>query len=542
MISLAVNVLMLAMPLYMLQIFDRVLTSRSLETLLALTILAAFALACQAMLDHARRVALTRLASWLEIKLGGHLVGASLLRSLRTGTPSAEGLRDLAVVKNYLAGGGALPLLDSPWTPIFLVAIFLLSPPLAVVAVGAMVLLLGLATLSEFLGRSGLQRAREIEASASQEMTLALQNADTVQAMGMMPALIERWNTASSEAVDSHERADHRMNFTASLAKMFRFAFQAAIFGIGAVLVLRGEFTPGGMIAVSILTARALAPIDGAVGAWRSGIQARDSWRRIQQLLGDAPQPKRVLALPRPDGDLELSEVSYVYPGLREPALRNVSFRLPKGQSLAIVGPAASGKSTLARLIVGNLVPAYGHVRLAGIELSNWMPEDKGKHVGYLAQDVELFAATVRENITRLTDTPEGVVEAAQLVGADEVISRLPQRYDTPLGSRGTVLSGGQKQSLGIARAVWGNPCLVVLDEPNSNLDQEGEAALTAGLARLKENGTTVVLVSHRPALLQQVDNVLVLRAGSVQAFGPKGTIIPRLIAPAAAKLAGTGT
>jgi PrtD family type I secretion system ABC transporter len=306
------------------------------------------------------------------------------------------------------------------------------------------------------------------------------------------------------------------------------------VFGIGAVLVLQGNFTPGAMIAVSILTGRALAPIDGAVGAWRTGIQARDAWRRIQQLLADAPQALRALALPRPDGDLEITEVSYVYPGLKEPALRNVSFRLPKGQSLAIVGPAASGKTTLARLIVGNLVPGYGHARLAGIELARWAPEDKGNHVGYLAQDVELFPATVRENITRLADTPEGVVEAAQLIGAEDMIARLPQRYDTPVGPRGAALSGGQRQWLGLARAVWGSPCLVVLDEPNSNLDAEAEAALIEGLARLKERGTTVVLVTHRPAMLQQVDHVLVMRAGGVQAFGPRGTILPRLISPAA--------
>jgi PrtD family type I secretion system ABC transporter len=530
--SLGVNLLMLATPLYMLQIFDRVLSSSSVETLLLMSLILALALACQAAVDLSRGLILSRTAAWLEADLGGRLLAAAFRRAARGGPASAQGLRDLAAVRGFVASPGIFPLFDVPWTPVFLLVIFLLDPLLGGLGLLAVATMTGLAAAGERLTRADLRRAAEGAIDAHNAADHALANADAVQAMGMLPALVARWNRAEGDVMVAFQRGMTKAGSAASVSRMLRFAFQAAIYGLGAWLVLAGRLTPGGMIAAAVLAGRALAPIDGAAAAWRQGAQALDAWRRVKSMLAEAPAPPSGLALPRPAGRLEIEQVTFAYPGQTAPLLRAVSASLRPGEALAVVGPAASGKTTLARLVVGNLRPLQGHMRLDGIEMSQWSPDERGRHVGYLPQDIELFAGTVRENIARMTAATDGVVEAAELVGAHDMIARLPRQYETPVGPRGMELSGGQRQLVGLARAVFGNPSLLVLDEPNSNLDQEGEAALAGCLKGLRERGTTAVVVTHRLSLARLADFIMVLGGGRVQALGPAAEVLPKLVAP----------
>ena len=532
--SLVMNLLMLAMPLYMMQVFDRVLTGQNLDTLAVLTLLAVVAILLLTSLEVLRGRILTRTMQWLDRVLGGQTIERLIEARLTGRSEAAEPLRDLGAVRSFLGGAGIFPLFDAPWVPVYLVAVYLLNPWLGLVATVGATVLFGLAIANEIALRAPLGRASLLNQRNLHAIESAVRNAEVVDAMGMLPGILARWQVGNDAAQVQQELASDRAGLLIAITKGARLLVQVATYGFGALLVVRQELTGGAMIGGSIIMARALAPIEQAMGTWKQLVSARDSWRRLDRFF-DLPRLRiSDMTLPSPDGHLSVEQLLFGFPGATEATVRGISFALAAGESLAIVGPAAAGKTTHVRQIVGTLRPSAGHVRLDGADVFQWRRDAFGRHVGYLPQDVELFAGTVRENIARFSEaTDEAVIAAAQMAGCHEMILRLPLGYDTQIGDGGALLSGGQRQRIGLARAVIGRPRLVVLDEPNANLDGEGEAALMQALIALKRDKVTVVVVSHRPSLVAHVDKMLVLRAGALELFGPREPVLERLSRPA---------
>jgi ATP-binding cassette subfamily C protein/ATP-binding cassette subfamily C exporter for protease/lipase/ATP-binding cassette subfamily C protein EexD len=530
-LSLFLNLLVLVSPLYMFQVFDRVLPSGHVETLVALSVVAGFALLVFGLLEAIRHQALVRISTWLDRRLAEPVLEASVGEALAGRAIGAQALRDLAQLRAFISSEGVFPILDAPWTLAFIAVIWLLHPWLGVLALLGTVLLFALALGSEIVMRAPLAEAHERWMAAQRRSETALRNAEVVHAMGMLPALLRRWHADNDRALEQHAQASDRGAAIIGMAKFLRLFIQIGILGLGAYLVLGGELTGGGMIAGSILLSRALAPVEQAIGAWKGLVAARASHQRLQALLRRHPEAVPVLRLPVPEGHLSVERLVFTPPDGDRPILKSLEFELAAGEVLAVVGPSGSGKSTLCRLIAGIWAPAWGHVRLDGAEVHTWDRADFGRHVGYLPQDVELFAGTVRDNIARMTAAPdEAVIEAARVAGAHDMILRLRAGYATEIGPQGAVLSGGQRQWIGLARAMFGKPRMVVLDEPNASLDQAGEAALIDAIGRLKARGTTVILVAHRPSLLVHVDKLLVLREGAAVLFGPRDEVLPRLM------------
>ena len=537
--SFALNLLVLVSPIYMMQVFDHVLSSRSIDTLVMLTLITGIALAVLAVMDGLRGQLLSRLGMWLDERLGPAVLGGALQVALRhEPTKAGQSLRDLAAVKSFLAGPAIAPLLDAPWAPVFILSLFVLHPMLGVVGVGGGVLLFGLALVNEFATRKPLQNANMAVSRTHQRVDSALRNAEVIRAMGMMDGVVRLWRRDSRDGRAATLAAGNRGAVVLGLSKYARLMVQTVILATGAYLVIHQEASAGAMFASSFLLGRALAPVENAIGTWKSWVSARMAYRRLTDLLRAAPVREKGMELPRPQGELAVERVTYVPPGAETPALRGVSFGITPGQVLGIIGPSAAGKSTLARLIAGAWIPTAGNVRLDGADVQVWLDANGAKHIGYLPQDIELFAGSVKDNIARLADAdPDQVIEAASLVGLHETIMRLPRGYDSEIGEGGLKLSGGQRQRLGLARALFGRPRLVILDEPNSSLDHEGEEALVQAIAHLKAHGTTVVVIAHRPSILGQADKLLVLRHGMVDAFGDRGEVIAKLNAAAAQQL-----
>jgi ATP-binding cassette, subfamily C, type I secretion system permease/ATPase len=530
--SLAVNVLMLAMPLYTMQVYDRVLASGHLETLLLLTLIAGFALLTFGLLEAVRISILARLGTRIGERLAGPLVTAAVTGGQRAG---AQPLRDLAQLRNTITGPSIYPLFDAPWVPLFAAAVWLLHPAIGLLAVLSAGTLLLLALATEWLTRAPLGVAGELTLQAQQQADAATRNADVVQAMGLLPGLLARFEGVHGRVLSLQERAAERAGALQGLTRFIRQFVQVAVLGLGAWLVLRSELTGGGMIAASILLGRALAPIEQLIGAWKSLVAARASYRRLQQLCSTCPERPAAMRLPAPRGQLAVESATLLAVNGGRPLLRQVSFALQPGEVLGVIGPSAAGKSTLCRLLTGIVPPTAGHVRLDAADLAAFDRAEIGRHIGYLPQDVALFGGTVKDNIARLGEAdPAAIVEAARLAGVHDMILRLPDGYETEIGDGGAHLSGGQRQRIGLARALFGRPCLLVLDEPNANLDQEGEAALLRAIALAKRRGTTVVMVAHRPNVLVHADHLLVLEAGAVTSFGPRAEVAARLMrAPA---------
>ena len=529
--SACLNVLMLSVPLYMMQVYDRVLTTGSLDTLLALTAIAAGALSVYGLLEALRLRVLARTGAWLDRELGSPVLAGSVSAALGAGGGvSAQGLRDLAAVRGYLAGAAVTPLFDAPWAPVFLFLVFLVHPVLGWIGLGGAAALFGIAVLNDLTTRKKLAQANGAAARALNAADAAVRNADTIAAMGMLPALARRWREAGADGLRWQVSASDVSGSLSALAKVIRFGLQVAMLGVGAWLVLGHEMTPGGMIASAVILARGLAPLEQLITAWRALVGARTAWGRLRGLLEEAPERAEGTALPRPAGRLEVEKVGYTPPGAREPVLRQVGFRLAPGEALGIVGPSGAGKTTLVRLLAGSLAPTAGHVRLDGADMASWPDPDRGRHVGYLPQAVELFAGTVRDNIARLGEAEdEAVVAAAVRAGAHEAILALPEGYDTRIGEGGVAISGGQRQRIGLARAVFGEPALVALDEPNAHLDAEGEQALVDTVVRMRDQGVTVVLIAQRAGVMAQMDKMLVLKSGTVSAFGPRAEVLEAL-------------
>ena len=532
--SLCINLLMLTAPLYMLQIFDRVLSSRSGETLLLLTIVAGLALLILATLDSLRGIVLLRVANWLDRRVSMDVLKASIMAALRAPEGgSVQGLRDIATIRGFIGGTSVFPIMDAPWTPIFLIVTFILHPILGLIALVGAVLLFGLAILNEVVTRGPLQLSANAQIAALREAEAAIRNADAIEAMGMMPSLVQRWGRHNVLTLILQGEAGTRGSAIAATSKFLRLVLQICIFASGAWLVIGGELTPGAMIAGAILMSRALAPVEQAIGAWRALIGAQAAYGRVTAFLEGNPLRQETMELPRPSGRVVVDNISYIHPGAPDPAVRGVRFQLEPGEGLGLIGPTAAGKTTLARMMIGNLQPKIGHVRLDGMDVAQWAPEDLGRYLGYLPQDVELFNGTVRENIARMSKgDPAMVIEAARLAGVHDMILHLPKGYDTEIGDAGTALSGGQRQRIALARALYGAPSLLVLDEPSANLDSDGEGALLAAVDAMKARGTTIVVIAHRPNVLRHVDKILVMRNGKMQMFGPREEVLARVTGP----------
>jgi PrtD family type I secretion system ABC transporter len=530
--SLTINLLLLAPPLYMLQVFDRVLTSHSNETLVFLTIGAALALATMAGLDMVRSQLLAAGGAALDRALGKRVLDRLLGEAARKGAgENANALRDAHCVRAFFGGAGIQALFDLPWLPVFLLVIFLFHPLMGAFALGGAIVMLSLAVLNERLTRRSLERGQAEARRAAGFIDTAARNAEVVSALGMLEAVTRRWSTLNEAASARQMQAARAGSRVSGLTKLARQLIQTGMLALGAYIVVDQQVSAGVMIAATILLSRALAPVEQLVAGWRALVEARAAWRRLAELLKDN-ESRNATSLPVPEGRLAAENVVFGFRSAERPILRGASFSLEPGESLGVVGPSASGKSTLARLIVGVWRPVSGHLRLDGADVASWERAELGRHIGYLPQDVELFPGTVAQDIARLGDADDAeVIRAAKRAHVHELVLRLPKGYDTELAG---ALSPGQRQRIGLARALYGNPRLVVLDEPNANLDSEGEQALLRALAGLKEEGVTVVIVAHRPSLLSGVDKMLVLRDGVVEAFGPRSEIMPRMVRRAA--------
>ena len=529
--SLAINILQLASPLYMMQVFDRVLASRSGDTLIMLTLITVVAVAVMALLEAIRSQMLVRVGNWLDDRLGPTVFSGALKTALRSDPArAAQGLRDLTTVRGFITGPSVTPLLDAPWAPIFIVALFVLHPVLGLVGLFGGAVLFALAVLNEFLTKRPLREAGLAASKSHQRAEAALRNAEVIRAMGMGDGVLRLWRRESTGTMEAQRAAGTRGVAVLALSRFSRLTVQTVILGAGAWLVIQHEASPGAMFASMFLLGRALAPVENAIGTWKSLVAARLARRRLAELVAAVPEEEAGMELPRPQGELVVERVVFMPPGADEPTLRGVSLELAPGEVLGVIGPSAAGKSTLARLIAGTWTPSAGKVRLDGADISVWHDSNGSHHVGYLPQDIELFSGTVRDNIARLGEaSPSAIIEAAKLVGLHEAIMRLPRGYNSEIGEAGLKLSGGQRQRIALARAIFGKPRLVVLDEPNASLDHEGEEALHKAIAKLKEMGTTIVMIAHRPSILGLADKLLVLRNGMVDAYGSRTEVIAKL-------------
>lgn len=525
--SFAINLLMLVPTIYMLQIYDRVLASRNATTLLMLTIIVVGLYLLEAGLDLVRAKALVRASAALDIKLGNRVFAASFENHLynRAGNPG-QAFGDLTNLRLFLTGRGLFAFFDAPWTPIFILVAALLHPWLGLFSLICALALFLLAYLNERLTGPAHAEAARLAAAAQNYATSQLHNSEAIHAMGMLNDVRRRWQEKQNRFLARQADANERGAGVMSATRFLRVTMQSGILGLGAILVLDNQLTAGGMIAASILLGRALAPVDLVIATWRSLVSARESYSRLDSLLTDHPPHGERTALPRPAGHVKAENLVVAAPGSRTPILKELSFSAPAGTLVAVIGPSASGKSCLARALVGVWAPLGGSVRLDNADVATWNRDELGPWIGYLPQDVELFEGTIAENIARFSQPDaEKIVAAARRAGVHDMILRMPKGYDTPLGDGGAALSGGQRQRIALARALYGDPVLVVLDEPNANLDEAGDRALIEALREMKAEGRTTFVMTHRLNLLTEADAVMILADGQIQAFGPRDEV-----------------
>jgi PrtD family type I secretion system ABC transporter len=527
------NILFLTGSFFMLQIYDRVLPSRSIPTLVGLCVLALALYGFQAVLDIVRGRVLIRIAGGFAATLDRRVYG--LLVKLPLGSAqmkSFEPARDLDQIRGFLSGGGPAALFDLPWMPLYIGICFLFHPLIGITAtVGALVLVI-ITFLTEMKVRQPSLEVSALHGRRSNFAEASRRNAEALQAMGMVGRFADQWADDGRRYIAAHQRSGDITGGMGSLSRALRMLMQSAVLAVGAYLVIRNQATAGIIIAGSILAARALAPVEVVIAQWRLFVGARQSWHRLNNLLARMPEERDVMALPRPAASLAVETVSVAPPGLNQLVARDVAFGLKAGQGLGIIGPSASGKSSLARALVGVWRPVAGKIRLDGATLDQWPSEALGEHIGYLPQDMELFAGTVARNIARLEPEPDPtkVIAAARAAGAHEMILALPAGYETEMGESGTALSAGQRQRVGLARALYGDPFLVVLDEPNSSLDRDGDEALTGAILGVRARGGIAIVIAHRPSALAGVDLLMVMQGGRQQAFGPKDAVLREMV------------
>ena len=531
--SSLVNILMLVSPVYMLQMYDRVLTSASGETLLLLTLIAVFLLACFGLLEWVRQRLMQRIGLALGLNMANDVLSSAFRSSLANQSQGAtQPVRDLDSIRQFMGSPTIFAFFDVPWTPVFTAVIFMFHPLMGAVAVFGALVIFTLGLLAEFRSRMPMRAAAAEGLQSLHLLESSMRNSEALKAMGMFDGLLGRWRSRHRRSASFQSAAAGRLSVLLSATKAFRFSVQVGMLGTGAYLVIDGRLTPGMMIAGSIIMARALAPIEQGIGAWRGFVQARQAWRRVNALLENFGGARGVEGpeLPRPQGKVEVENLTAVPPGGAAPVLRKIQLTLEPGTLTGLIGPSGSGKSSLASVMMGVWPPAEGALRLDGAEIDGWSDALRLKHFGYLPQSVELFDGTVAENIARLQQPDSGgVLDAARFAGCHEVVMRLPDNYATQIGAGGRGLSAGQRQRVALARALYGDPAFVVLDEPDSNLDIEGQQALAQVLDTLRERQVTAVLITHNMQLLRRVDCIGVMNEGQLAKFGPRGEVLPRL-------------
>jgi ATP-binding cassette subfamily C protein len=532
--SLALNVLMLTVPLYMISVYDRVLSSRSEETLLMLTVVAVGALAAVGVLEVVRQMILNRAGARFEMALGTRTLEVSL-RSAPVGGADVQGLRDLSQIRQFISSPLVAALFDAPIAPLYLALIFLVHPHLGWISLAAGTLIILVALLNQRLTAAALADGSRHSIAALQKADAQMRNSEVIRAMGMFPNCAASWGEDNVMALMASDMAGWRNALLNGLTHSLRLLLQIAILGYGAYLVLTQIGMSAGIIfAASLISARALTPLHQVVGGWRSIVSARQAWCRLKGQFGAADRGPAPMKLPAPEASLSVEKLIFRPAPTAEPILKGLSFAIEPGEVLGIIGHSGAGKSTLARLLVGAIAPSAGVVRIGGDDVAHWRSEALGPFIGYVPQDVELFPASVGQHIARMSAAPDPqqVVAAARLANCHELIQRLPQGYDTPLGPRGHILSGGQRQRIALARAFYGDPKIVVLDEPNASLDSEGEHALIAALGQARRAGMTCVIITQRASVLSALTKMMVLREGRIEAFGPKEEILQSQIAP----------
>jgi len=532
--SFFINMLAFVGPLYMLQVYDRVITSRNIATLVTLTLIAAFLLLVYAALEKIRSAVLVRLGVLFSARARSKLFDAVLKGTLlEPNKGHSQALRDLDSIREFLTGTGLISFCDAPWVPIFVIGCFILHPAFGFVATIGGFLIFGFAISNELLTRHQLKAASNNSIVAATYATTSFRNAEVLRAMGMLGGIRARWITRQNEGLRQQAIASDRAGHLVAASKFVRAFLQIVILGTGAYLTIQQEATAGAMVASSIMMGRALAPVELAVANWKGFVAARGAYDRIMNLLRILPREIDRIPLPAPTGRISVENVLTVPPGGKEPVLRNVSFNLQPGEVVGILGPSAAGKSSLARVLVGVWPAAVGRVRLDGAELTHWDPEKLGQYIGYLPQDVELFSGTIAENISRFGERDgEKIIAAAKMAGVHDMIQNMPDGYNTQIGEGGFALSGGQRQRIGLARALYGKPAYVVLDEPNASLDADGEAALLSSIHRLREEKCTVILITHKTSVLATVDKIIILAQGQVTSFGTRDEVLSKLLGP----------
>jgi ATP-binding cassette subfamily C protein len=534
--SCVINLLYLTGSIFMLEVYDRVLPSRSVPTLVGLIVLAAGLYMAQGVLDLIRVRILGRIGTSLDEALNARVFETIVRLPLTIGgrNEGLQPLRDLDNVRSFLGGMGPSAFFDLPWLPLYLAICFAFHVLIGVTALVGALVLVTLTVITEYMSRQPAREALGLASRRNDLATTSRRNAEVLVAMGMTGRLTRRWSEANEKYLVGNQRASDVVGGLGAIAKVLRMMLQSAVLGVGAYLVIHQEATAGIIIASSILSARALAPVDLAIAHWKGFVAARQSWSRLDRLLEQMPvQPAQTL-LQTPTTQLAVEGIGIVAPGDQRIIVQDVSFTLTAGTGLGVIGPSGSGKSSLVRALVGVWQPFRGKVRLDGAALDQWSPEMLGRHIGYLPQDVELFAGTVAQNISRFDPeaSSDAIIAAAKDAGVHEMIIKMRDGYNTQIGEQGAALSAGQAQRVALARALFGDPFLIVLDEPNSNLDTEGDEALTRAIRGARERGAIVVVVAHRPVGIEAVDQILVLRDGRMQAFGPKETVLAQVLQP----------
>ena len=529
--SAVINVLMLMPAIYMLQLYDSVLTSRNEMTLLMLTLIMLGAYIFLGALEYVRSFVLIRVGAQLDVKLNKRVYTAAFEECLKKGDSNAgQALKDLTNLRQFLTGNALFAFFDAPWFPIYLLVIFLFHPILGVFALFGTIVLITLAYINEKISHKPLSDANAMAVASTNVATNNLRNAEVIEAMGMLPNIQSRWYKLHSRFLNLQAEASEKSGVVTALSKSFNVALQSLMLGLGALLVLENNITPGMMIAGSILLGRAIAPVQLLISVWKQIGSTRSAYERLVKLLEINPAREAGMSLPKPQGAIAVENVTAIPPGAKVPAIKGLNFTLAAGEVLGVIGPSGSGKSTLARLLVGVWPSAAGKVRLDGADVYLWNKDELGPYIGYLPQDIELFAGTVSENIARFGEIDaDKVILAAKRAGVHEMILKMPEGYDTPLGEGGAGLSGGQKQRIGLARAMYDDPSLIVLDEPNSNLDDAGEQALLAAITDLRKRGKTIVLITHRTSILGATTKLLLLQDGAARLFGPTSQVVETL-------------
>jgi PrtD family type I secretion system ABC transporter len=532
--SFFVNMLMLTGPLYMLNVYDRVLGSRSLETLIALTVLVAFLYGMMGLLDFVRGRVMSRIGARFQARLDRRVFAATLRASTLNRAPeeARTGLRDLEAVQRLITSPALMALFDLPWMPLFFICIFVFHQALGILALIGAAVLIVVALANQMTTRKPLEAANAASFKSEAIGAQIRDESEMVHALGMRGAAFDRWQISRGASLDATIGASDSAGTFTAMTRTFRLFLQSAMLGLGALLVLRGELTPGAMIAGSILMGRALAPIEMIVGQWAVFQRGREGWSRLSRLLGSVPEEEARTALPAPRAILTADSITVVPPGEQQASLRMISFEIKPGQAIGVIGTSGAGKSTLARALTGVWRPAGGKIRLDGASLDQYDADTLGKYIGYLPQRIQLFDGTIKENIARMSMTPDdaAVVSAAKKAAAHEMILKLPAGYDTRVTANGGRLSGGQIQRIGLARAMYGDPVILVLDEPNSNLDNEGSTALNNAIRLAKSEGKAVFIMAHRPTAIQECDMLLVIENGTRRAFGPKDEVMKEVL------------